>query len=169
MVTQEEGERLEQAGKLTLRFAGDFTKEVSMTVEKVNQDDQGQAVVILSSDRYLEQTTLLRRETVEAMAERFCREQPCPAEWQKETEREIFRLGAVADNDPTSLVGSPVLFGSSFFSELLTLPENKGGNVLLKKYPAQVRTVSIAAPMELLDADTPQVLQQLEALARLKN
>ncbi len=65
VVTQEEGERLEQAGKLTLRFAGDFTKEVSMTVEKVNQDDQGQAVVILSSDRYLEQTTLLRRETAE--------------------------------------------------------------------------------------------------------
>lgn len=87
----------------------------------------------------------------------------------KETEREIFRLGAVADNDPAPLVGSPVLFGSSFFSELLTLPENKGGNVLLKKYPAQVRTVCIAAPMELLDADTPQVLQQLEALARLKN
>ena len=103
------------------------------------------------------------------MTKRFCREQPCPAEWQKETEREIFRLGAVAENDPAPLVGSPVLFGSSFFSELLTLPENKGGNVLLKKYPAQVRTVCIAAPMELLDADTPQVLQQLEALARLKN
>ena len=111
---------------------------------------------------------LLRRETVEVMTKRFCREQPCPAEWQKETEREIFRLGAVAENDPAPLVGSPVLFGSSFFSELLTLPENKGGNVLLKKYPAQVRTVCIAAPMELLDADTPQVLQQLEALARLK-
>lgn len=65
VVTQEEGERLEQAGSLTLRFAGDFTKEVTMTVEKVNQDEQGQAVVILSSDRYLEQTTLLRRETAE--------------------------------------------------------------------------------------------------------
>ena len=41
---------------------------------------------------------LLHRETVEAMTERFCHEQPSPAEWQKETEREIFRLGAVADN-----------------------------------------------------------------------
>ena len=108
---------------------------------------------------------LLRRETVEAMTECFCRVQPCPAE----TEREIFRLGAVAENDPTPLVGSPVLFGSSFFRELLTLPENKGGNVLLKKYPAQVRTVCIADSAELLDADTPQVLQQLEALARLEN
>ena len=107
---------------------------------------------------------LLRRETVEAMTERFC-----PTEWQKETEREIFRLGAVADNDPTPLVGSPVLFGSSFFPELLTLPENKGGNVLLKKYPAQVRTVYIADSAELLDADTPEVLQQLEALARQKS
>lgn len=106
---------------------------------------------------------LLRRETVEAMTERFC-----PTEWQKETEREIFRLGAVADNDPTPLVGSPVLFGSSFFSELLTLPENKGGNVLLKKYPAQVRTICIADSAELLDADTPEVLQQLEVLARQK-
>ena len=111
---------------------------------------------------------LLRRETVEAMTERFCQEQPYPAEWQKETEREIFRLGAVADNDSTPLVGSPVLFGSSFFSELLTLPENKGGNVLLKKYPAQVRTICIADSAELLDADTPEVLQQLEVLAQQK-
>lgn len=111
---------------------------------------------------------LLRRETVEAMTECFCRVQPCPAEWQKETEREIFRLGAVAENDPAPLVGSPVLFGSSFFPELLTLPENKGGNVLLKKYPAQVRTICIADSAELLDADTPQVLQQLEVLARQK-
>ena len=28
---------------------------------------------------------LLRRETVEAMTERFCQERPYPAEWQKET------------------------------------------------------------------------------------
>ena len=111
---------------------------------------------------------LLRRETVEAMTERFCHEQPSTTEWQKETEREIFRLGAVADNDPAPLVGSPVLFGSSFFSELLTLPENKGGNVLLKKYPAQVRTICIADSAELLDADTPEVLQQLETIARQK-
>ena len=112
---------------------------------------------------------LLRRETVEAMTERFCQERPYPAEWQKETEREIFRLGAVAENGPAPLVGSPVLFGSSFFPELLTLPENKGGNILLKKYPAQVRTVCIADSAELLDADTPEVLQQLEALARQKS
>ena len=111
---------------------------------------------------------LLCRETVEAMAGISGWDQRTRLERQKETEREIFRLGAVADNDPTPLVGSPVLFGSSFFSELLTLPENKGGNVLLKKYPAQVRTICIADSAELLDADTPEVLQQLETIARQK-
>ena len=105
---------------------------------------------------------LLQRETLEALITAF-------AQTQKETERAIFRLGARAAHGPDTVVGSPVLFGSSFFPELLTLPENKGGNVLLKKYPAQVRTVYIADSAELLDADTPEVLQQLEALARQKN
>ena len=105
---------------------------------------------------------LLQRETLEALITAF-------AQTQKETERAIFRLGARAAHGPDTVVGSPVLFGSSFFSELLTLPENKGGNVLLKKYLAQVRTVCIADSAELLDADTPEVLQQLEALARQKS
>ena len=112
---------------------------------------------------------LLQRETVESMVGIFGWDTKTRIERQKETEREIFRLGAVAENDPAPLVGSPVLFGSSFFPELLTLPENKGGNVLLKKYPAQVRTVCIADSAELLDADTPEVLHQLEALARQKS
>ena len=105
---------------------------------------------------------LLQRETLEALITAF-------AQTQKETERAIFRLGARAAHGPDTVVGSPVLFGSSFFPELLALPENKGGNVLLKKYPAQVRTVCIADSAELLDADTPEVLHQLEALARQKS
>lgn len=109
---------------------------------------------------------LLRRETVEVMTKRFCREQPCPAEWQKETEREIFRLGHRFKNDPDPLVGSPVLFGRGYFSELCALPEGKGGNVLLKKYPEHVHTVYIADRNELADADTPEALAKLEALAR---
>ena len=105
---------------------------------------------------------LLQRETLEALITAF-------AQTQKETERAIFRLGARAAHGPDTVVGSPVLFGSSFFPELLALPENKGGNVLLKKYPAQVRTVCIADSAELLDADTPEGLHQLEALARQKS
>ena len=111
---------------------------------------------------------LLRRETVEAMTECFCRVQPCPAEWQKETEREIFRLGFRVRNDPSPLTGSPVLFEKGLFQELLTLPQGMGGSVLLRKYPAHVHTVYIADRNELADADTPEALAQLEALARQK-
>lgn len=104
---------------------------------------------------------LLRRETVEALAGAF---RPT-TEAQKETEREIFRLGARVCGDPAPLVGSPVLFGNHFFPELLTLPEGKGGNVLLKKHPAQVRIVYAADRCELQDADTPAALAELEKLA----
>lgn len=111
---------------------------------------------------------LLRRETVEAMTKRFCHEQTSPAEWQKETEREIFRLGFRVRNDPSPLTGSPVLFEKGLFQELLTLPQGMGGSVLLRKYPAHVHTVYIADRNELADADTPEALAQLEALARQK-
>ena len=111
---------------------------------------------------------LLYRETVEAMTERFCHEQTSPAEWQKETEREIFRLGFRVRNDPSPFTGSPVLFEKGLFQELLTLPQGMGGSVLLRKYPAHVHTVYIADRNELADADTPEALAQLEALARQK-
>ena len=70
--------------------------------------------------------------------------------------------------EPNSLVGSPVLFSNGFFPELLTLPEGKGGSVLLHKYPTLVHTACIAQPEELADTDTPAALAQLEALVREK-
>ena len=103
---------------------------------------------------------LLRRESLEAMVRDF--------HAQKETERVIFRLGAPAGNGPDPLVGSPVLFSNGFFPELLTLPEGKGGSVLLHKYPTLVHTACIAQPEELADTDTPAALAQLEALVREK-
>lgn len=109
---------------------------------------------------------LLRRETVEAMTERFCHEQTSPAEWQKETEREIFRLAHRFINDPNPLVGSPVLFSKRYFSELRTLPEGKGGSVLLRKYPERVHNIFIGDRNELLDADTPEALAELLRILR---
>ena len=111
---------------------------------------------------------LLRRETVEAIAGILGGQPSDKPEAQKETERVIFRLGHRSKNDPEPLVGSPVLFGSGYFAELCALPQGKGGNVLLKKYPAQVHTVYIADRNELADADTPEALAQLETLARRK-
>ena len=112
--------------------------------------------------------------TRSAQVQALCKAQGVPvlltafAQTQKETERVIFRLGAPAGNGPDPLVGSPVLFSNGFFPELLTLPEGKGGSVLLHKYPTLVHTACIAQPEELADTDTPAALAQLEALVREK-
>ena len=77
---------------------------------------------------------LLRRESVESLLRAFAEH----LQTQKETERMIFRLAYRAKDDPTPLVGSPVLFDSGYFPALRTLPEGKGGSFLLRQYPEQV-------------------------------
>ena len=62
--------------------------------------------------------------------------------------------------------GSPVLFPKWMFSELLTLPEGKGGGWALKKYPDNIAMLPVSDPYELIDADTPNVLEQLRRYAR---
>ena len=101
---------------------------------------------------------LLRRETVEALVCAFVAD----TRTQKETERAIFRLAFQAENDPEPLVGSPVLFGCGYFSALRTLPEGKGGSVLLRRYPERICNVFTADRAELLDADTPEALRELK-------
>ena len=60
--------------------------------------------------------------------------------------------------------GSPVVFPSWAFSELMNLPEGKGGGVVIKNHPHEVCRVSIANPFELADADTPETLELLKGL-----
>ena len=104
---------------------------------------------------------LLRRETVEALVCAFVAD----TRTQKETERAIFRLGARAADGPDTVVGSPVLFGCGYFPALCTLPEGKGGSVVLKAHPEQVQIVYAQRREELLDADTPEALEELSAIA----
>ena len=50
----------------SVRFSRDWSGEVDITVERVGEpEENGQCVVVLSTDRYLSDTTLLRRQTVE--------------------------------------------------------------------------------------------------------
>lgn len=90
---------------------------------------------------------LLRRETVAMLLE-----------IQKENPDRIIRP-AYEDSE-----GSPVLFPSWVFPELKTLPEGKGGGVVIKNHPHEVYRVSVSNPFELADADTPETLELLKGL-----
>ena len=90
---------------------------------------------------------LLRRETVAMLLE-----------IRKENPDRIIRP-AYEDSE-----GSPVLFPSWAFPELKTLPEGKGGGVVIKNHPHEVCRVAIANPFELADADTPETLELLKGL-----
>ena len=58
-------------------------------------------------------------------------------------------------------MGNPVVFPRFTFDELLHLPPDKGGGVVIKKHPELVRTVEAADQRELVDVDTPEILAEL--------
>lgn len=58
-------QRMREDGTAQVRFSGDFTQDVDMTVEQIGQEENGEQVVVFSSDRYLARTTLLRSQSVE--------------------------------------------------------------------------------------------------------
>lgn len=58
-------------------------------------------------------------------------------------------------------VGNPVIFPQWAFGLLRALPEGKGGGAIIKKYPERVDTVEVSDPRELIDVDTPEILQML--------
>lgn len=90
---------------------------------------------------------LLRRETVAMLLE-----------IRKENPDRIIRP-AYEDSE-----GSPVLFPAWAFPELKTLPEGKGGGVVIHNHPHEVFRVSVSNPFELADADTPETLELLKGL-----
>jgi len=65
ILPEETAGRLRKGDTATVRFTGDFTQDVDMRVEQVGKSEDGRAVVVFSTDRYLGRTTLLRRQTVQ--------------------------------------------------------------------------------------------------------
>ena len=64
-------ERMREGGTAQVRFSGDFTQDVDMTVEQIGQEENGEQVVVFSSDKYLARTTLLRSQSVEIIFDSF--------------------------------------------------------------------------------------------------
>ena len=97
----------------------------------------------------------------------------CPGDQPLLTRETIESLLLSASNEPEAIwrpgcgstPGSPVLFPRWTFPELRTLPEGKGGGVVIKSHPEKCRMLNISTPQELQDADTPEILEQLRQYA----
>lgn len=61
----ERAEELILGREVVVRYTGDFEKDVPMRIDRVGESEQGRCAVLLTADRYLASTTLLRRQTVE--------------------------------------------------------------------------------------------------------
>lgn len=80
------------------------------------------------------------------------------------TRSSIMRLLDAANKAPGKIwrvacgdrVGTPVYFPSSLFQELMELPEDKGGSVVIKKHQDMVETVQLQSEIELEDIDTKE-------------
>ena len=92
---------------------------------------------------------LLRRDTMEAMV----------LQWDKNTILRLFH---------GQTPGSPALFPRWTFSELLSLPEGKGGGWVIQQHPECVTPFPVEDPHQLMDADTPETLALLQNLSKLR-
>lgn len=113
----------------------DRSDTVRLGLEWVGEDGKG--CLFCPGDQ-----PLLSRETVELMA--LCADD---------------RIARLSFGDR---VGAPVYFPRWCFAELKTLPKGKGGSVVVKKYPEQVRKVPARGEAELWDADTPEELENIK-------
>ena len=68
---QEVAQRMVKGDSALVRFSGDFTQDVDMTVEQIGQVENGRQTVVFSSDRYLTRTTLLRSQSVEIIFDSY--------------------------------------------------------------------------------------------------
>lgn len=63
----QQAEEIKAMGSIDVRLAKGFDQNIRMSVVSVSREENGQAAVVLSSRRYLAQTTLLRHQAADAV------------------------------------------------------------------------------------------------------
>ncbi len=61
--------------------------------------------------------------------------------------------------------GNPVIFPKSLRGALASLPPNHGGKHVIKAYPQLLRNFPCGEPWEFIDADRPEILEEIQQLA----
>lgn len=117
----------------------DKSDTVRLATEALTECD---GIMYFQSDQFL-----LRRESVARLIETFCADPEHPA-----------RLCA-GDRK-----GSPAIFPRSYYSTLRNLTGDRGGGGLLRE--AEVNTAEADNAYELMDADTPEELEEMVEILR---
>jgi molybdenum cofactor cytidylyltransferase len=97
----------------------------------------------------------------------------CPGDQPLLTRESIINMAKASQKEPDIIwrlacegqAGTPVIFPAWSFPELSNLPEGKGGNVIIKKYPERVKLYPAQNVYELKDIDTRE---ELKALSNIK-
>lgn len=64
---EEQTQRLRKGGAVTVSFSGEFNQDISMVVEQIGDAQSGRCAVVLSCERYLSDTLLLRVQSAEVV------------------------------------------------------------------------------------------------------
>lgn len=166
-------------GKPLIQWALDvtnglFSRRLVVTVHKeIEQLCQKQAVpVLLHHFPFRNDMVRLGLEAIGGAVDRCVF---LPSDQPLLTPESICSLLLCAENHPDfiwrlcygDLPGSPVIFPSSFFEDLKTLPPKKGGNFIIQSHSAMVKTVPASSLSELKDIDTQEDLQKMTDSAAL--
>ena len=65
--------------------------------------------------------------------------------------------------------GNPVIFGSEYFQQLLSVKGDMGGRRIIQNHPDDVLFVEVDDPKTLYDIDTQKDLSELEETSKLKD
>lgn len=94
----------------------------------------------------------------------------CPGDQPLLSRESLMRLLDAFAHEPECIHvlgdGMPAIFPAWSFDALLHLPQGKGGNYVRRMYPEQVRSTKPLFDEELMDADTTEALEILEAYAK---
>ena len=105
-MTVSDAQRCTVGMKVPVRFSRDWSGQVSMTVERIGAEENGQVPVILSSNRCLSETTLLRRQTVELIfAQRPGLRVPTTAVRIEDGQSVVYvQVGVTAEKKPVTIL-----------------------------------------------------------------
>ncbi len=71
LLSEADAGQLWEGAEVSLRFVSGLEKDVPMTVERISTAENGQQLVVLSADRYLSVTTLLRDQSAQIILQSY--------------------------------------------------------------------------------------------------